>query len=232
VRLRPHYMRITSATNSRTLISSLVNLVAGEANTPLTEPLDSTLSESVPVIFNSYLFDYQVRFRVGGLTADWHFLAQAVFPRPTRITRVQGFSLCGIALRFATAWLALLDSLGQDARATLLATPWRKLWAVTEHERLRLRCILDAVVAHLYGLDAEDFRWILRDCDHPVDLVTNKAFARTLDPKGFWRVDKTRDPELRHTVLSQVAFADLQKLIATHGEEDALRLFLGTGPDD
>jgi hypothetical protein len=141
-------------------------------------------------------------------------------------------------------WLSLLDSLddgtqrGRDARDTMLATPWRKLWAVTPHERLRLRCILDAVVAHLYGLDEEDFRWILRDCDHPVDQVNNKAFARALDPKGFWRVDKTLDPELRHTVLAQVAFADLQAMIRDHGtagvppamaEEQALAKFLG-GP--
>jgi hypothetical protein len=133
---------------------------------------------------------------------------------------------------FAPAWLSLLDSLDPAARAALLATPWRKLWAVTPHERLRLRCILDAVVAHLYGLDKKDFRWILRDCDHPVDQVTNKAFARTLDPKGFWRVDKTRDPELRHTVLAQVAFADLQAMIRSDGEETALHRFLGTGPDD
>jgi hypothetical protein len=103
---------------------------------------------------------------------------------------------------------------------------------VTPHERLRLRCILDAVVAHLYGLGEDDFRWILRDCDHPVDQVTNKAFARTLDSKGFWRVDKTQPPELRHTVLAQVAFADLQVMIRTHGEEEALRRFLGSGPDD
>jgi hypothetical protein len=133
---------------------------------------------------------------------------------------------------FAPAWLSLLDSLDPAARAALLATPWRKLWAVTPHERLRLRCILDAVVAHLYGLDEEDFRWILRDCDHPVDKVTDKAFARTLDPKGFWRVDKHAEPELRHTVLAQVAFADLQAMIRSDGEETALHRFLGTGPDE
>jgi len=33
---------------------------------------------------------------------------------------------------------------------------------------------------------------------------------RTLDPKGFWRVDKQKEPELRHTVLSLIAFQDLK----------------------
>jgi hypothetical protein len=47
--------------------------------------------------------------------------------------------------------------------------------------------------------------------------VCDKAFARTLDPKGFWRVDKEKDPELRHTVLSLIAFHDLKQTIFAHG---------------
>ena len=55
------------------------------------------------------------------------------------------------------------------------------------------------------ALDLADFAWILRDCDHPQHALASKPFTRTLDPKGFWRVDKAEDPELRHTVLSLVA---------------------------
>jgi hypothetical protein len=77
--------------------------------------------------------------------------------------------------------------------------------------------MLDAVVAALYGLDRDDFAWILKDCDHPTAKTTHKAFCRQLDPKGFWRVDKTEDPELRHTVLSLAAFDDLTAAIAAAG---------------
>jgi hypothetical protein len=52
---------------------------------------------------------------------------------------------------------------------------------------------------------------LLLDCDHPTSVIRSDEFARGLDPKGFWRVDKEKDPELRHTVLAQVAFADLQE---------------------
>lgn len=31
----------------------------------------------------------------------------------------------------------------------------------------------------------------------------------TITPRGVWQVDKEMDPELRHTVLAQVAYADL-----------------------
>jgi len=37
----------------------------------------------------------------------------------------------------------------------------------------------------------------------------SKAIARSFDPKGFWRVDKDKSPELRHTVLSPIAFQEL-----------------------
>src|SRR6185503_19609492 len=67
-------------------------------------------------------------------------------------------------------------------------------WAISVHERLRLRSILDAIVASLYGLSRDDIRWILRDCDHPREQLAQNAFCRTLDPKGFWRVDKDQDP--------------------------------------
>ncbi len=82
--------------------------------------------------------------------------------------------------------------------------------------------MLDAIVAALYGLDRDDFAWILKDCDHPTANLSDKAFCRQLDPKGFWRVDKTEDPELRHTVLSLAAFDDLQAAIAgAGGDRDA-----------
>jgi hypothetical protein len=81
--------------------------------------------------------------------------------------------------------------------------------------------MLDAIVASLYGLDRDEFAWILKDCDHQRARLADKAFCRRLDPKGFWRVDKTQDPELRHTVLSLAAFDDLAAAIAAAGDRDA-----------
>jgi hypothetical protein len=68
----------------------------------------------------------------------------------------------------------------------------------------------DALVAQALALDVKELVWILRDCDRPVAEMRDRVFTGKLDPKGFWRVDKEREPELRHTVLAQVAFSDLQ----------------------
>lgn len=48
------------------------------------------------------------------------------------------------------------------------------------------------------------------------------------DAKGFWRVDKDKDPELRHTVLTPVAFTDLEeKIRAADGDrEKGIEVFL------
>jgi hypothetical protein len=69
---------------------------------------------------------------------------------------------------------------------------------------------LDAIVAELYGLTYDDFAWILRDCAYQTTEIRDRYHS--FDPKGFWRVDKAQDPELRHTVLALKAFSDLKSL--------------------
>ena len=91
------------------------------------------------------------------------------------------------------------DWLGLKQKIPLLSSiNWKSLWAITPHERLRLRCILDAIVAELYGLSYDDFAYILRDDPS--------------DPKGFWRVDKDKPRELRHTTLALLAFKRLREV--------------------
>ncbi|NJK30973.1 MAG: hypothetical protein HC927_00415 [Deltaproteobacteria bacterium] len=79
------------------------------------------------------------------------------------------------------------------------------MWALSEHERVRIRSILDALTAHCFGLAWDDLRWILAGCDHPIG-------APASNPKGFWRVDKDKSPELRQSLLALVAFHDLQRV--------------------
>ena len=71
-----------------------------------------------------------------------------------------------------------------------------------------------------YGLAADDARFL---------LLGDASATSALDPNGFWRVDKDKDPELRHTVLTLVAFRDLEaKIRACGGDCDAgIEAFLG-----
>jgi hypothetical protein len=200
------YMRICSATNSRTVISTYLRDTPAGDSVFFFTPADRSVAATLAIvgIFNSFVYDFAVRARVGGLNLseflmnETPLIPRAVFER-AGLTSILLRLACS-APWFAPEWLAL------GRRAELCA-----ISGLTGPERLRLRCILDAVIAALYGLGAADLRWILRDCDHPRERLTNSTFCRSLDPKGFWRVDRERDPELRHSVLTLVAFDELRR---------------------
>ncbi len=172
--------------------------------------LDGFLPALVAVL-NSSVFNYCTRQRVAGTQVDEHVLREL----PLLHLDMEDPALAQLALgalqlnaaspMLADCWVSFAQRVPR-----VRTQAWRSLWAITEHERLRLRAGLDAVATALYGLNEEDLRWILRSCDFPVVKVCAKPFSRTLDTKGFWRVEKKRDPELRQTVLVQVAFGELQ----------------------
>jgi hypothetical protein len=208
-------MDVTGATNTRTVIASCLPAVpTGHSvnNAVVIAAADSVEAHlRLCASMNSFVFDYSVRSNLTGQHVSRYYLSQA--PIPHDLLTVPGLDRGVLALNcthplFAGWWLNRSPT--EQVR-----------FALTPHERLRLRCMLDAIVATLYGLDRDDFAWILRDCDHPTARLAEKGFCRTLDPKGFWRVDKAQPPELRHTVLSLVAFDDLQRAIAAAGGRDA-----------
>ncbi len=206
-------MEIASATNVRTGFAALIGPHPAGHKTPVEltgKPAD--LGAFVGV-FNSYVLDSALRLSLGSVSITWHVLE--TLPLPT-VEGARRTPLHRLVTRIGCPDVSLARYWDVDPR-----WEWRRLWAITPHERLRLRSMLDALVAALYGLDRDDLAWILRDCDHPAARLSDKAFCRTLDPKGFWRVDKTQDPELRHTVLSLAAFDDLQHAIAAAGSRDA-----------
>jgi hypothetical protein len=216
------YSRIRRTTDARTWMGCvLFDAPAGDSiffiYTDPKRPHSALLLEAV---LNSYVYDWQLRNRMGGTNVSWFFLEETACPEREKVARARLATLAqalnGRSIRDSHTWMALkIEGLLPPSKR------WSQLRALTMHERLRIRCMIDALTASLYHLDETDLRWILRDCDHPVDLVSDKAFARKLDPKGFWRVDKDKEPELRHTVLSLIAFHDLKTSIAHRGDHDA-----------
>jgi hypothetical protein len=201
-------MSIGSATNRRSLISSFIDgLPAGNSLGMLHVRDDSghdglLRTLTLAGVLNSFSFDAMLRHRLGGLNINSFVLAENPLPRLSSHSSIQLHvaslvaSLSMISERFARQALR--------ARRHLPGSPWRRGWAATRFERLRAWSMLDALVASWYGLDAKDFGWILRECDWPQP-------PSDLDPKGFWRVDNDQPPELRHTVLAQVAFRELER---------------------
>ncbi|WP_419937237.1 hypothetical protein [Candidatus Palauibacter sp.] len=208
------HMRIGSATNARTAVGSfLCGMPAGDtAATLFGAGVERSLA--LAAVFGSFSFDFVTRCRVSGLHIDYHVVEQNPLCSNHReienfagIWRVAG-ALCLTARGFSPAAIELL---GTGVAATATAT------AFTVSERLRLCAVLDATVAVLFGLDYSDLQRILTSCD----LSSEDIAAGGLDPKGFWRIDRNRDPALRQTVLTLVAFHDLETRIdAANGDRD------------
>ncbi len=197
------FMSIGSATNTRSMYACVIdNLPCGHSLATL--KVDSgrlTDTLMLGAVLNSFAYDYALRSRLGGLNLSWFVLAETPLIPPSRLLPTPAAQLAGrlnlIMPCFAPQWLEL-----RAAYPGLGGQHWRQLWAMTRHERLRLRCILDAIMAELYGLDYDDFAWIMRD----------EGGRNHENPKGFWRVDDTEPPQLRHTTLALAAFKWLKEV--------------------
>lgn len=194
------FMDITSATNARTMISTaLVHAPCGNKVPTITlQSCDEAGHLFLSTLANSLSFDFAARTRLGGITLNW-FIAEELplaisdeSPRIVRSLAICAARLTFIHRRFAPEWLRL-----HHLYRELRAWEWKRWWAVTEADRLRLRVEIDALCADLYGLDPDDFDWIVRD--------------DPTDPKGFWRVDKQLPYEQRLTGLASRAFRALKE---------------------
>ena len=167
---------------------------------------------------NAFLADYALRPRMSQANLNWFVVAEMpVLP-------IQGVLLEGF-ISSAVKSLLFTGKTHSTEWTSTANRSWRRSWAVTRHERVRVRAMLDAVIASAMGLDIEDYKWVLRDTDHPAKVLTDRRFCDGLDTKGFWRVDRDTDPELRHTVLSLIAFQHLGQM----GLEDFLTQNDGDG---
>ena len=208
--LKPCFMSIGSATNMRSMISSLVpNNPCGNA-VPILKPTNiPEVSLSLfSALLNSITYDYALRCRLGGMNLNYFVIEETPIIQPETSLKIQNLQMFSFRLNCANQIFAFYWLILKSKNMKISNSLWKSLWAITSFERLRLRCNLDALIAELYGLSLDDFAWILRDCAHPSSHI-NEIY-HSLDPKGFWRVDKTEAPELRHTVLALKAFADLK----------------------
>ena len=215
---------ITNATNERTMLAAVIPawpcgnklpLIAEEEEVPLAQQL------ALCCILNSFTYDFVVRNRITGINLNKFILDETPIPSldgvPVELS-VIGARLCLTHEVFAQAWLELLEIC-----PSLSAQDWSSLWAIDLVSRLELRAVADAIVAHLYGVNEAQFRWILRNCDFPKCQLSQRAFRKTLPPKGFWRTGVgaaehelrqawSCEPEVRLPNLSLVAFIELGRL--------------------
>jgi methylase of polypeptide subunit release factors len=198
------FMDITSATNTRTMIATAHKDFPFGNSAPVLSVVGPGRLAKVLLLAsatNSLAFDFCTRQRSGGLHLNWFIISECPIPfsaadeskRPIHSRLIQNSARLSFVHRcFAPEWLRIKHLYPELARKE-----WKHPWAVTEADRLRLRVEIDALCADLYGLDPDDFDWIVRD--------------DPTDPKGFWRVDKHLPYRERLTGLAASAFRALKE---------------------
>ena len=84
---------------------------------------------------------------------------------------------------------------------------------LTPGHRVQRIATFNAIVAASMGFSLADLRRVFAECDHP------KGNSDVKLPKGFWRLDNAEHPELRLTILTLVAFHDLEsRILAASGD--------------
>ncbi|OHB85070.1 MAG: hypothetical protein A2V98_24090 [Planctomycetes bacterium RBG_16_64_12] len=208
------FMDVTSATNTRTTIAVPVIAMPCGDKVPTLRIRGACLLQHLllAAYMNSLVFDFTTRTRLGSTSLKWFIVSELPLPPNTaeswkRRLVLNSSRLSFIHRRFAPEWLKLAHCYAEVFGFHPLARPttheprttrqWKQWWAVTEVDRLRLRVEIDALCADLYGLDPDDFDWIVRD--------------ERKDPKGFWRVDKQLPFRERLTGLAAAAFRALKE---------------------
>ncbi len=213
--LKIGYREVARSTDSRSFIGALLPSLPCGHKVPVLRPTTAQSEDLAALVclgyLNSLVFDWQLRLRLGSVALAWFVLSECLMPSRTLQVGSAGL-VARLNLghpRFAANWLGM--RLSREERT------WHSLFAATPAERTRLRAILDATAASAFGLSPNDMALVLAGCDYSIASSVEQNRTRKHEPKGFWRVDKDKDPELRHTVLTLVAFHDLQQKIADHG---------------
>ncbi len=210
------YRGIAPSTNARTMVATLLDHYPAGHSVFFFRPSRRHLEVAVSTSawFCSLVFDHHIRVRLVGTNLSEFVMVECALPSRARSHLwARWLSTClGLfapSSRWAHRWLCLAP---RFTGHTICA-----LWDLTQSRRCSAEANLHAVAYAAYGLDDSDVRHITSGCDHPSSALRTSALRSSLDPRGFWRVDKDKPPELRQTVLALVAFHDLQQKIEAAG---------------
>jgi hypothetical protein len=203
--LKVGFLGVGSATNMRSMIAACLGNYPCGNSVPTFSGSDPKIALLFAACLNSFVFDFVLRLRLVGNNLNYFILQECHVPLPDLLLDVPELLEITVKLslnnkQFAPQLLPSLKATSHESQ-------------VTGVERLRLRCILDALIADLYGLEVNDLSYILRHCDLPHSGTPQRQRETLqLNPKGFWRVDKNLPPAARHTMLTLDAFAELKRL--------------------
>jgi hypothetical protein len=214
--LNPKYLvrTIARTTDTRTIIGTpAFGLPAGNSVLVLSMPSSTLGIWSLGGLLSSFVYDWQMRKRIAGTNVNQFFLLESAVARQAQagaMLALTSVSAAAPSWNVADTWLRLEQATEGINRHAL-----QRRWAIKHAKRIEATVTTNAMSFAILGASDADVRTILADCDLPQQTL--RSSSRDLDLVGFWRVDKKMVPEHRSTVLSLVAFHDLQEKITACG---------------
>lgn len=153
---------VTSPTNERTMLPCFVPRVAVGHTLPLILSATSSSLIEIGACFASFPFDYLGRQKMGGIHYTFFIVKQVPVPASDHAIRHEIFR-CVLELTY-TAYD--MKPFAEEVQAELYPDPATRpplpepfIWG--EDRRFKIRCELDALYFHLYGINRDDADYIL-----------------------------------------------------------------------
>lgn len=161
---------VTNATNERTCVATLMpsgNAAGHKA------PLVFTSRSLIPsacfaAMLSSLVFDYVARQKVGGSSMALFIMKQQPVLTPNQIPSTTQWQIVKRVAELCyfnhdmDGWVSeLWEEMNEEQRAELPQLGAQQPWIYNPELRAILQAELDAIFAHLYGLNTEDLRYIL-----------------------------------------------------------------------
>ncbi len=161
---------VTNATNERTFVCSPIPNAVGVGNsTTLLYAERGTMPvASLCAMLSSLVFDYITKQKIGGSHASISFVKQFPALTPDQIPSAMQWQIVKRVAELCyfnhdmDGWASeLWEEMNEEQRAELPQLGTQQPWIYNPERRAILQAELDAIFAHLYGLNTEDLRYIL-----------------------------------------------------------------------
>ncbi len=161
---------VTNATNERTFICSPIpdSAGVGHSATLLFAERRTMPVASLCAMMSSLVFDYTTKQKIGGSHASISFVKQFPVLTPDQIPSATQWQIVKRVAELCyfnhdmDGWASeLWDEMSEEQRAELPQLGAQQPWVYNPERRAIFQAELDAIFAHLYGLNTEDLVYIL-----------------------------------------------------------------------
>ena len=164
------FRKLTNATTERTFICTPIPNAKGlgDSVTLLYAERGTVPVASLCAMLTSLVYDYTVRQKVGGTNMNIFFVKQLPVLTPDQIPSAMQWQIVKRVAELCyfnhdmDGWASeLWEEMNEEQRAELPQLGAQQPWVYNPERRAILQAELDAIFAHLYGLNTEDLVYIL-----------------------------------------------------------------------